>query len=190
MEAKTFSGSPPRVGLPAQAAGGLILPTDLRVWLGEDRLLRLTFASAAHHAEAVAMPPTVHQGDQVFPAAQLLALLAFAYLTGRLSSVEIEEALEADSALRYLCAGRFPTSPVLRRFRRVCRRTLVRVLSDVLTLAVRERARHGWLCRPPLGALDARASGSNGEGAAEVGLREAAWRVDRAVLADTMALDC
>jgi len=190
MEAKTFSGTPGHAGLPSRSTGDLILPTDLRLWLGEDRLLRLTLASAAFHADAVAMPRTVRQGDQVFPAAQLLALLAFAYLTGRLSSVEIEEALEADSALRYLCAGRFPTSPILRRFRRLYRRTLVLVLSHVLTLAARERASHGWLCRPAIGASDFRAPGSDGEGAAEVGLREAAWRVERAVLADTMALDC
>lgn len=189
MEATTSNAAAQLAGPCWRPAGGLALPADLRLWLGEDRLLRLTLASAAHRADAVALPRTVRQGDQVFPATQLLALLAFAYLTGRLSSVEIEEALEADSALRYLCAGRFPASPVLRRFRRSYRRTLVLVLSDVLTLAVRERASHGWLTRPGLGAFEPPASGSVGDGAAEVGCREAELRVGRAVLADTMALD-
>lgn len=163
------------------------LPLDLRLWLGEDRLLGLVIERAAHHAPLSGGARGIQEGESSFPTAQLLALLGFCYLTGRLGSVEIEDCLETDEALRYLCAGRFPPSPVLRRFRRVHREALGGLLEDVLSLAIRERVSQPWFTgtRP-----DPKVSaGGRDPRVAALSEREAASRLTRALLADTMALD-
>ena len=164
-------------------------PGDLRLWLGEDRLLRLTIERAAHRAATAAGPRAFRHGDQSFPPAQLFALMAFGYLTGRLGSLELEEEIETDQALRYLCAGRFPASPVLRQFRRVHRDTLTLVLTDLLSLAIRERATQPWLAFPGSNHAAASVPTSVIEAAPEWGRREAESRIARAILADAMALD-
>jgi len=172
-----------------QAASVADPPGDLRAWLGEDRLLRLTIERAAHHAAAAGGPRAFRHGDQSFPPAQLLALMAFGYVTGRLGSLELEEEIETDEALRYLCAGRFPASPVLRQFRRVHRETLALVLADLLSLAIRERATQPWLAFPGRHSAAGFVPASVIEAAPERGRREAEFRIAQAILADAMALD-
>jgi hypothetical protein len=164
-------------------------PGDLRLWLGEDRLLRLSIECAADHAASAPGARAFRHGDQSFPTAQLLALMAFCYLTARLDSVEIEEELETDETLRYLCAGRFPSSPVLRQFRRSHRDTLTRVLADLLSRAIRERANQPWRMFPGAVSPPGSAAASLIGLATELGRHEAEARLARAVLADTMALD-
>jgi hypothetical protein len=160
---------------------------DLRLWLGEDRLLGLVIERAAHHAALSGGPRVIQEGGLSFPTAQLLALIGFCYLTGRLGSVEIEDWVETDEALRYLCAGRFPPSSVLRRFRRAHREALGGLLEDVLSLAIRERVSQPWFtgARPDPTV----SAGGRERLVAELSEREAASRLTRAVLADTMALD-
>lgn len=174
---------------PVRSASALGAPADLRSWLGEDRLLQAAIEYAAARALALPGPRNFHHGGQSYPVAQLLALLAFAYLSARFGSAEIEEELETDAALRYLCAGRFPSSPALRQFRRVHRDTLGSVLQDVISLAIHERAAVRW----PLfaGQFCPAQPGANLclEPASERARREAASRLARAILADTMALD-
>lgn len=174
-------------GFASPTGASFQLPLDLRLWLGEDRLLGLVIERAAHHAGLTRGPRVIQEGESSFPTAQLLALLGFCYLTGRLGSGEIEDCIETDEALRYLCAGRFPPAPVLRRFRRVHREALGGLLEDVLGLAIRERVSQPWFTgtRP-----DPRASaGGRDQRVAELSEREAASRLTRALLADTMALD-
>jgi len=120
-------------------------PADLRLWLGEDRLLYLTLEAAAERADAAAGSRDFRHGNQSFPVPQLLALTAFCYLTGRFGSEEIEDELESDAALRYLCAGHFPSSTLLRHFRRVHRDAIGEVLRDLLRAAINQRTSQAWL---------------------------------------------
>ena len=157
------------------------LPQDLRRWLGEDRLLHLSLAAVAEGA-GVGEREFRH-GDQRFPFGQMLATMAFAYLSGRAGSDEIEDQLERDPALRYLCAGRFPVSTAFRRFRRVHRGALGAIILRILRQAVAERSTLGWLTGPIPGWL---------ADDTEVVMRCAAAAeacLARAVFADTVAMD-
>lgn len=173
--------------LPAPPLPGVAFPPDLRVWLGEDRLLRLALEAAAQHADGCATFPAEGSAEGSWAVPSLVALTVFSYLTGRYGSEDIAEEAESDPALRYLCAGRFPSATELRRFRRSHRPVLGAAMRSVLAAAAEFRLAHAWLgsgtgsCPP------------QGRGGRPVGVdlcREAAEaRLLRAALADTMALD-
>jgi hypothetical protein len=161
------------------AASGI--PHDLRLWLGEDRLLRLALAASV----AVPLPrggDFQHQG-QSFPVGQMLTTLAYAYLSGRSGSDEIADQLEEDPALRYLGAGRPPGSTALRRFRRVHRGLLGALMLCIVREAVAERRQSAWLNGPhPDWMADETEVAVRSAAAAEAALA-------RAVFADAVALD-
>ncbi|MCZ7639912.1 MAG: transposase [Verrucomicrobia bacterium] len=127
------------------ALPGIAFPSDLRVWLGEDRLLGLVLEAAAHHAGGCVAFRAEGCGEGSWPATSLVALTVFCHLTGRYGSETIAEEVESDPALRYLCAGRFPSATVLRRFRRWYRPALAAALQTVLEAAAEFRRTHTWL---------------------------------------------
>lgn len=171
----------------APALPGVAFPSDLRVWLGEDRLLRLVLEAAAQHAGGCAAVRADGRGEGSWPATSLMALMVFSHLTGRFGTDAIVEELESDPALRYLCAGRFPSATVLRRFRRWHRPVLAAALRSVLEAAAEFRLAHTWIspargCHPTHGGPFLSRMRDACQEAAE-------GRLSRAVLADTMALD-
>lgn len=101
----------------------------------------------------------------------LLSVLTYSYASSRFASDEIEESCRLDPALAYLCGGRLPSSPTLRRFRRVYR-------SQVAQALYRTLAASGW------GAAQSSGHAVRGDLMAEV-----RRRIESAVLADTIALD-
>lgn len=156
-------------------------PEDLRLWFGEDRLIRLVI-------EAVTALPAGRQagfrhGETSYPFGEMLATLTYAYLSGRAGSEELEEEVLLDPALRYLCAGRTPPSTAFRHFRRVHRGALATALLQTLRLALAGRRALGWL-GPVVPQMDPETPPG-----LELCARAAEARLDRAVFADTVALD-
>ena len=153
------------------AAGPGTVPRDLRTWVSEDRLLALTLEAVAGDGGPVARE--FRHDRECFPLAQLLATLAYAYLSGRAGSDEIEEQLFQDRVLDYLCAGHHPSATALRHCRRVYRDLLGNVLRHVYAAI---------LTIPGVtGVADNRV--------ALAAACAAATCLDRATLADTIALD-
>lgn len=101
----------------------------------------------------------------------LLSVLTYSYASGRLASDEIEEACRLDPALGYLCGGRLPSSPTVRRFRRVYRSQVTQALYRTLC------ATDSNLPCPPSDTARADL------------LTEVRRRIESAILADTIALD-
>ncbi len=164
------------------------VPEDLRLWLGEDRLLQLVLTAASEVASAADRRHFQHAGE-AFDLGQLLAILAYAYLTGRYSSEEIAEQLEADPVFAYLCASRYPDAAALRVFRRLHRQRLEAVLRRVLEQCLTARRQQGWLrlrCRPAVPTASGAAAAPDADASCHA---EANYRLDRAVFCDTMALD-
>jgi hypothetical protein len=173
---------------PKPVRPGVAFPSDLRLWLGEDHLLRVVLEAAAQHAGGCVAARDMGRGDGSLTATQMVALTVFSHLTGRYGSEAIAEELESDPALRYLCAGRFPSATALRRFRRWYRPVLAAALRGALEVAAESRMAHAWI-----GYAAGWRSVAGGQLPAWVGdaCREAAEaRLSRAALADTMALDC
>lgn len=173
--------------IPVPALPGIAFPSDLRVWLGEDRLLGLVLEAAAHHAGGCVAFRAEGCGEGSWPATSLVALTVFCHLTGRYGSETIAEEVESDPALRYLCAGRFPSATVLRRFRRWYRPALAAALQTVLEAAAEFRRTHTWLSQ--VGGNRTTHGGPLVSGVRGACQEAAAGRLSRAALADTMALD-
>src|SRR5258706_14492570 len=93
----------------------MFLPCDLREWVPPDHIVHFIL-------DAVEQIPTAHfhlnergTGSEQYPPTMMLALLIYAYVTGRFGSRTIEAATYSDVAVRYLCANwivREPKRPV------------------------------------------------------------------------------
>lgn len=95
----------------------MFLPCDLREWLPDDHIVHLIL-------EAVEQIPTAHfhvnqrgTGSEQYPPSMMLALLIYAYATGRFGSRTIEAATYSDVAVRYLCANHHPDHASICDFR-------------------------------------------------------------------------
>ncbi len=167
---------------PGAPAGAL--PEDLRICVGEDRLVRLVLETVA---ESVAQPRPrrdfVHAGRS-YPVAVMLTLVTFCYASARFGSQEIEESLRSDPTLRYLCAGDEPSSTAVRRFRRVYRGPLSVTLLRVFLAALRRREMED---RPDRGERDDSEALTTDLAVSAGQAAEAA--IGKAVLTDAAALD-
>lgn len=101
----------------------------------------------------------------------LLSVLTYSYAVGCLASDEIEEGCRLDPALAYLSGGRLPSSPTIRRFRRVYRSQVAQTL--YFTLAAAGPGMAPTPSHPQCTDL----------------LAEVRRRIESAILADTIALD-
>jgi hypothetical protein len=175
---------------PEQAleAPGPLFPQDLRLWLDEDRLLRLVL-DAASDLEAVGAGRAFRHGTEQFSFGQMLATVSYAYLTGRYGSEEVAEELEADPALRYLSVGRFPDPAAIRRFRRLHRGPLGVVLLRALRAGLADRRRQTGPAAPDRDALLGAGTCADDMESLSRCAAEAEARLARAVFADTVALD-
>jgi hypothetical protein len=159
-------------------------PEDLRAWVEEPKLVRLTLEAletvqssdvqaAENHALPLGLPRV------------LLTLLTYGYGIGLLSSDQLEAQIPHDPQLLYLAARACPTGSLLRQFRRHHRGLLLQSLSALLQLVWETHATCGGM-EPPAPRkirLDAASTWPT------LFERAAQWRIDQAILADTMALD-
>ena len=146
------------------------LPEDLRAWVDAPDLVHLVFEAA----------PALQEGREgpdlslVPPgmARTVVTLLVYSYAIGLSSSDEIERQVDLDPELAYLSARTWPSSHTLRQVRRRSRPALQATLSKLLQLVAHL---HGTSFTKAQGPEFFQAAAQE--------------RVDRAVLADTMALD-
>lgn len=155
--------------------GSLGIPEDLREWVGARELVAIVF-EAVHAAEEAGDDPLTGRQFHSGQTRILLTLLTFSYAIGMYISEEVEAQSVADPELAYL-SGRCGASSVrLRQFRRHYRCFLQRSLGRLFERVLASRG--GSLRIAP--ACDDLESVS-------AWLAEA--RINRSVLADTMALD-
>ena len=113
----------------------MFLPCDLREWLPADHLVHFIL-------DAVEQIPTGHfrvnhrgTGSEQYPPTMMLALLIYAYATGRFGSRTIEAATHSDVAVRYLCANHHPDHDSICVFRTANRAAFQAAFVTVLQLA-------------------------------------------------------
>lgn len=114
----------------------MLLPPDLRDWVGEDDLVHFVIA-------AVERVPLSHFatnqkgcGDAQYPPHLMLALLIYCYANGIFGSRRIERATNRDVAVRYLCGGEHhPDHDTICTFRRRNFEAVAAAFVEVLELA-------------------------------------------------------
>lgn len=156
-----------------------LLPDDLRTWFAPAHLVRLSLDAVADLGGSQRWPAVPTDGPS-FTRATLLTLLTYSYATGRFGSESIEAAFREDPQLRYL-VGSCPPASLLRRFRRHHRGALGTALARLLeTCAILQRA-----TQSPAWPLPVEPAGPS-----ELFADEAAQRIQRGVLEDSVAADC
>jgi transposase len=114
----------------------LLLPPSLREWLPDDHLA--WFVLAAVEEVDLGAFYAAYRGDGHGRAAHdptmMVALLLYAYATGRRSSRVIERACVEDVAFRVIAANQRPDHCTIARFRRRHEAALAGLFSDVLAL--------------------------------------------------------
>lgn len=164
------------------------LPEDLSGWMDKASLMRLMFEAS----QVVAWPGVAgsfqRDGGQSFRPQMLLTVLVCCYATGRLSSQEIEAAIEGDLALGRLCAGSLPDGRTLAKFRRTFRAEIEQALAAVLRQAWEQRMGREAAAKFE-SYLDSSLDLWSGEPARPNFPDEARSRVEQAVLLDSVARD-
>ena len=122
---------------PYQPDQMLLLPQDLREWVGEGHL--------AHHVsdlvDALDLSPfyTPYEGDgrrnSPYDPRMMVKVLVYGYATGTFSSRKLARKLEEDIAFRMLAAGNFPQHRTLCEFRRRHLEDFGAVFVEVVRLA-------------------------------------------------------
>ncbi len=147
------------------AAANPALPDDLAEWLGAVRLTHFVLGAVAE----VESPRNEFRlpGEEGHGFRMLLTLMSYAYARGIYGSAEMAERVVTDTDLRYLATADQPSAKTLRQFRRL-----------------------NWmLLRTTVGRLVAMAAGASDQDAWFNAITEADLRLERAVAADSYALD-
>lgn len=147
------------------AAANPALPDDLAEWLGAVRLTHLVLDAVADTES----PRTEFRlpGEEGHGFRMLLTLMSYAYARGIYGSAEMAERVVLDTDLRYLATGAQPSARTLRQFRR-----------------------QNWmLLRTAVARLVALSAGGSDQDAWFNATAEADLRLERAVAADSYALD-
>jgi transposase len=113
----------------------MLLPPDLRDWVGEDDLVHFVIAAVQRVPLAEFAVNERGCGDEQYPPHLLLALLIYCYANGLFSSRRIERATYRDVAVRYLCADTHPDHDTICGFRRNNFAALAAAFVEVLELA-------------------------------------------------------
>jgi len=108
------------------------LPSDLRSLVDEASLLDLVLESVAAAGAGPLRPFTRTSGQAALSAPMMLTLTAYAYAIGIFASRDIEATICKDQTLRYICARQYPTWHDIRKFRRMHRELVQRILGSVL----------------------------------------------------------
>ncbi len=143
------------------------LPDDLAEWLGAVRLTHLAFGALAD-VESPRREFRLPGAEDGYSFRMLLTLVSYAYARGLYGSAEIADRVASHTDLRYLAAGERPDAATLRQFRRQNWMLLRTVLTRLLALSTGCSQQDTW--------FNAAA--------------EADARLERAMAADSYALDC
>lgn len=126
--------------LPYQQDQLLLLPPDLREWIGEGSLARF-ISDVVDHLEAEGRLAPIYGkyrldgwGRAAYHPCMMVKVLLYAYSVGVRSSRKIEQALELDVAVRYLAANQRPDFRTVAEFRRVHLKELDGLFQQVLRL--------------------------------------------------------
>jgi transposase len=114
----------------------LLLPPSLREWLPDDHLAWFVIDAVAEMdlAEFYAAYRADGHGRAAHDPAMMVALLLYAYATGRRSSRVIERACVDDVAVRVLAANQRPDHTTIARFRQRHEAALADLFGEVLAL--------------------------------------------------------
>ena len=113
----------------------LLLPPDLRDWVGEDDLIHFVIAATERLPLSAFAGNEKGCGDEQFPPPMMLALLIYAYANGVFGSRRIERATYRDVAVRYLTADTHPDHDTICTFRRRNFEAVATAFVEVLELA-------------------------------------------------------
>lgn len=113
----------------------MLLPPDLRDWVGEDDLVHFVISAVERLPLEQFAVNTKGCGDEQYPPHMMLALLIYCYANGIFSSRRIERASYRDVAVRYLCAETHPDHDTICAFRRNNFAAVAAAFVEVLELA-------------------------------------------------------
>jgi len=108
------------------------LPSDLRTLVDEVCLLDMVLGAAANDGMVRPKPFNGSCGEAALSAPMMLTLTTYSYAIGIFASRDIEAAIYKDQTLRYICARQYPTWHDIRRFRRMHRELVQKILGSVL----------------------------------------------------------
>ncbi len=123
------------------------LPSNLRVWLDQGRLVMLTLEVVQGIAWSRPEGRFLSAGGENYAPQSLMALTIYCHATGSHDLQTFEGSLERDEALRFFCAQIPPDANTLRRFRHIHRELIVRVLERLLERAWETRPGTARACR-------------------------------------------
>jgi transposase len=113
----------------------MLLPPDLRDWVGEDDLVHFVIEAVERLPLGVFQVNHRGSGDQQFPPHMMLALLIYCYANRVFSSRKIERATYRDVCVRYLTGDTHPDHDTICTFRRNNFKAISEAFVDVLELA-------------------------------------------------------
>lgn len=113
----------------------MLLPPDLRDWVGEDDLVHFVIEAVERLPLEVFQVNHRGSGDQQFPPHMMLALLIYCYANRVFSSRKIERATYRDVCVRYLTGDSHPDHDTICTFRRNNFEAISEAFVDVLELA-------------------------------------------------------
>src|SRR5262245_20075362 len=113
----------------------MLLPPDLREWVGEDDLVHFVIEAVERLPLSSFVVNHRGSGDEQYPPHTMLALLIYCYANGIFSSRRIERATYRDVAVRYLTADMHPDHDTICAFRRNNFEAIAVSFVDVLELA-------------------------------------------------------
>lgn len=113
----------------------LLLPPDLRDWVGEDDLVHFVIQAVERLPLSTFAVNSKGTGDEQYPPHMMLALLIYCYANGVFSSRRIERATYRDVAVRYLTADTHPDHDTICAFRRKNLEAIATAFVAVLELA-------------------------------------------------------
>ena len=113
----------------------MLLPPDLRDWVGEDDLVHFVIEAVERLPLEVFQVNYRGSGDHQFPPHMMLALLIYCYANRVFSSRKIERATYRDVCVRYLTGDTHPDHDTICTFRRNNFKAISEAFVDVLELA-------------------------------------------------------
>ena len=113
----------------------MLLPPDIRDWIPQNHIAHFILEAVEVIPESAGHINWRGSGSEQYPPQMMLALLIYAYVTGRFSSREIERATYSDVAMRFLSGDTHPDHDTICAFRRNNLAAIAAAFVDVLELA-------------------------------------------------------
>lgn len=117
----------------------LLLPPDLRDWVGPDHMVHFIMDAVAALDLSLARTNERGTGKAQYPPSMMLGLLIYCYSTGTFSSRRIETQTYENVAVRYLTADTHPDHDSICKFRRENKELVSSAFHQVVELAARAR---------------------------------------------------